>query len=130
MKKVYKIALVILIILNIYSVFFTVNATGDIWQIGNKFLNLGSSGLGSKWNSTEVNQSFTSIVDFLWGLGLLIVFVSTIVLGIKYMMVTPNEKSRIKQATTPYIMGVVIIFGAITIWKLIIAILEGSMLGG
>jgi len=59
----------------------------------------------------------------------MIVFVATIILGIKYMMVNPNEKSRIKQATTPYIIGVVIIFGAATIWRLIIAMLEGSMLG-
>lgn len=41
------------------------------------------------------------------------------------MLVNPNEKSRIKQATTPYIIGVVVIFGAVTIWKLIINILEG-----
>jgi len=45
------------------------------------------------------------------------------------MLVLPNEKSRIKQATTPYIIGVVIIFGALTIWRLVIQILEGSLWG-
>lgn len=64
------------------------------------------------------------MIGLLWGLGLLVIFVSTVVLGIKYMLVTPNERSRIKQATTPYILGVVVIFGAISIWKLLIEILE------
>ena len=137
MKKVCKIVLVFLIILNLYSTIFNVYAakynvgagtSQGIWDIGKDFLDLGSEGY-SGWDAYKVNASFQSIVDFLWGLGLLIVFISTVVIGIKYMLVNPNEKSRVKQATTPYILGVVIIFGAVTIWKLVIDILEGSMLG-
>ena len=104
------------------------SSSQGIWDIGGDFLNLGAGGL-SGFNSGKVNLSFKSIVDFLWGLGLLAVLASTVILGIKYMLVNPNEKSRVKQATTPYIIGVVIIFGAVTIWKLVIDILEGSMLG-
>ena len=43
------------------------------------------------------------------------------------MLVLPQEKSRLKQATTPYIIGVVIIFGALTIWKFMIFVLDGSL---
>lgn len=128
MKKVCKIVLIFLIILNLYAITFNVLAApGDIWQIGEDFLDLGSGGY-SKFDAEDANEAFAYIVDFLWGLGLLVVFISTVVLGIKYMLVNPNEKSRVKQATTPYIIGVVIIFGALTIWKLVIDILEGSML--
>jgi len=144
MKKVCKIVLIFLIILNLYSTIFNVKAAGPgggaaggggtrqetsqgIWDIGKDFLNLGAGGY-NKYDSEKVNNAFIRIVDFLWGLGLLIVIISTVVLGIKYMLVNPNEKSRVKQATTPYIIGVVIIFGAVTIWKFIIDILEKSML--
>lgn len=73
------------------------------------------------------NLKFEELIDFLWGLGLLVVMISTVVLGIKYMLVLPDEKSRIKQATTPYVIGVIIIFGALTIWKFIIQILDGNL---
>ena len=72
-------------------------------------------------------EIFMEIIDALWAIGLLVIFISTVVLGIKYMFVLPQEKSRIKQATTPYIIGVVIIFGALTIWKFLITILDGSI---
>ena len=128
MKKICKIAIVFLIILSLYVAIYNVKAR-TIWDIGKDFLDMGHDATGTNFDPEEVNDAFSAIVDFLWGLGLLVVFISTIVLGIKYMLVSPNEKSRIKQATTPYIIGVVIIFGAVTIWKLVIDILEGSMLG-
>lgn len=129
MKKILKITLVFLIILNLYSIIFSANAK-SIWDRGNDFLDIGSID-DIIWDSNdEVKNQFKVIIDFLWGLGLLIIVISTIILGIKYMMVLPNEKSRLKQATTPYIIGVVVIFGAVTIWKFIIDVLEGSMLGG
>lgn len=83
-------------------------------------------GTGTLASSTS-NIKFEELIDFLWGLGLLVIMLSTVVLGIKYMLVLPDEKSRIKQATTPYVIGVIIIFGALTIWKFIIQILDGNL---
>lgn len=129
MKRICKIALILLIIFNIYSLTFDVKAL-DIWGTGDKFLDVGSGELDGYYDTAAVNETFSYIIDFLWGIGLLIIFISTVILGIKYMLVLPNEKSRLKQATTPYIAGVVIIFGALTIWKLVIDVLEKSALLG
>ena len=129
MKKICKIILVLFVITSIYSIMFQSNASNfDIWNKAGEFLNVGADQSDTKFNSVDVNNAMIGIIDFLYGIGLLFAFVATIILGIKYMMVNPNEKSRIKQATTPYIIGVVIIFGAATIWRLVIALLEGSML--
>lgn len=178
MKKVYKVALIFLIILNLYSILFQSQAAGpgggghsagggsrpngtvsgsssgtttydnwtsagtstdtesstdnaeSIWNLANNFINIGqnsgNSAFGNQSKSlNDVRSQFSAILGVLWGLGLLVIFISTVVLGIRYMLVNPNEKSRIKQATTPYIIGVVVIFGAVTIWRLIINILEG-----
>lgn len=127
MKKLQKIAVIILIISSMYLLTYNSYAGGfgDIWNIGSDFLDAGAS--GNNLNAVELKDSITGLVDFLWGLGVMIIFISTIVLGIRYMLVLPNEKSRIKQATTPWIIGVVIIFGALTIWKLVIGILDGSL---
>lgn len=138
MKKICKIMFVLLIIANICLMTNEVHASGglsDIWQSGQSFLDKGTDteSWGDKVSSFlsdfTARSRFNDIISFIWGLGLLVVFISTVVLGIKYMLVSPNEKSRIKQATTPYLIGTIIIFGALTIWRLIIDMLEGSMLG-
>ena len=138
MKKICKITTILLIIINIYMLSYGVYAK-NIWDTGKNFLDDGSEGGGwstvnkiFSWASKDSGDafmisSFQELIDFTWGIGLLVVLVSGVVLGIKYMLVLPNEKSRLKQATTPYIIGVVIIFGALTIWKFVIMVLDGSL---
>lgn len=134
MKKLYKTSIILLIVITIFSITCEVKAK-DIWAIGEAFIDRGSQDVGTLDEGTKLLQKlgidtkgkFEELIDFLWGLGLLVIFVTTVVLGIRYMFVLPDEKSRIKQATTPYIVGVVIIFGALTIWKFIIVLLDGSL---
>ena len=136
MKRLQKTLVVILIICSIFlgTAISSVEATDkSIWDKGKDFLDKGSGAYdeeGGLKNAIGINDNLVGLVDTLWGFGLLVLFITTMTLGIRYMMVNPNEKARIKQATTPYILGVVIIFGAVTIWKLIILILEDGLLGG
>lgn len=132
MKKIYKIMYVLLIISCVFMITCESNATG-FWSTAKNWIDTGVEGKSeSALKNGEVmenmsKKNFSKIIDFLWGIGLLTIFISTIILGIKYMFVPPGEKSRIKQATTPYVIGVVIIFGAVTIWKFVIDILNGSL---
>ena len=134
MKKLCKIIFVFVTIISIYFNIYTINAK-DIWEIGKDFLETGASTTGMTDENSKLFEAigvdtkagFEELIDFLWGIGLLAIFISTIVLGIKYMLVSPAEKSKLKQSTTPYIIGVVIIFGALTIWKFIIVVLDGSL---
>lgn len=134
MKKVYKVMYVLILTIISFSIIYQVSAS-DIWSDAQAFINTGASSTGMTQEDTKLMEKigidtkakFKELIDFLWGLGLLVIFISTVVLGIKYMLVLPNEKSRIKQATTPYVIGVVIIFGALTIWKFIIFLLDGSL---
>lgn len=134
MKKVYKVIAIILIIISMYTILYNVSAK-EIWNDAQGFLDRGNKKHDktslSEWIRKDLigmpgaKTKIESVLGFLWGLGLLVIFISTVVLGIKYMLVSPNEKSRLKQATTPYIIGVVVIFGAVTIWNFIITVLEG-----
>lgn len=131
MKKVYKVIFIIFIIVSMYSLAYNVSAS-NIWSDAGSFINQGASNSNNtirnyfeNLQSSTAKRKFEEVISVIWGLGLMVIFISTVVLGIRYMLVNPNEKSRIKQATTPYIIGVVVIFGAVTIWKLVIQILEG-----
>ena len=145
MKKYFKIIVMIFIIVLFISLSpYKVEARG-IFEQAHDFLEEGSKEVGMLSESTQANKKITSmfskifglgdktrsgfeqIIDLLWSIGLLVIFISTIILGIKYMFVLPEERSRIKQATTPYVLGVVIIFGAVTIWRFIIVVLDGSL---
>lgn len=132
MKKLQKMAIIILILSSIYMLICNpyVYAQGfvEVWNTGIGFLDTGSSSIDGI-DGEGLKAELTMLVDFLWGIGLMFILISTVILGIKYMLVNPNEKSRIKQATTPYIIAVVVIFGAVTIWKLVINILDGSLMG-
>ena len=140
--KIYKNKFIIILTIIISFMFNnTIFAAGDdqidIWGTAQDFIDTGTSEVGMTQKLDEalsgiigvynINEDFEGILDVVWGIGLLVIVVATIVLGIKYIMVNPEEKSRIKQATTPYVLGVVIIFGALTIWKLMIYILESML---
>lgn len=138
MSKICKIILILVVIISTYTMIYTVNATknaSDIWNAGRDFIGTGSNTIGMTEEGIgilnklgiDTKSNFAELIDFIWGIGLLVIFISTVVLGIKYMLVLPDEKSRLKQATFPYIIGVVIIFGALTIWKFVIFILDGSL---
>ena len=155
MKRLYKIISIFILILIIVSSICSTQAA-DIadtnpWEQAKDFLQTGATTtgmlqegdkqvgaakdfinrvFGDFFNVLGINgfqKNFMNVIDFLWGIGLLVIFVSTVILGIKYMMVLPQEKSRVKQALTPYIIGTVIIFGAVTIWRIIIKILESAL---
>ena len=51
--------------------------------------------------------------------------ISGIIIGIKYMLGSAEEKADIKGLLIPYIVGCVIIFGSFAIWKLVVTILQG-----
>lgn len=133
MKKIYKIMYILLIISCVFMITCESNATG-FWNKAKDWIDTGVAAQnestmnvsGTTIDSTA-KQKFQYLIDFLWGIGLLTIFICTIILGIKYMFVPPGEKSKVIQATTPYIIGVVIIFGAVTIWKLVIDVLNGSL---
>lgn len=135
MRKIYKITIIFLLITIIVAFSYNVNATG-MWSRAKSFLEAGTKNEAKDYQvvtkamdtlNSKSKTEFEKLIGFLWGLGLLTIFISTVVLGMKYMFVDPKERSRIKQATTPYVVGVVIIFGALTIWQLVITILDGNL---
>lgn len=124
-KIVNKILIVILVIifLNAYSVSAT---TDSIWQKSKNWLSLGER--ESKSNNAVMNtSSYQGIEDLsglLFGVGIFVTAIVGTIIGIKFMMVSPEEKANLKKDLIPYIVGTVIILGALGIWKLAVGIFE------
>lgn len=121
-KIVNKILIVILVIifLNAYSV----SATSLIWQKSKDWLSLGES---ERANSVMNTSSFGGVEDLsglLFGVGIFVAAIVGTIIGIKFMLVSPDEKANLKKDLIPYIVGTVIILGALGIWKLAVGIFE------
>lgn len=68
--------------------------------------------------------NFIQLAGILQGLGIFIIAIVGIILGIRFMLATPNDKAKVKEAFMIYLVGSVIIIVALGIWKLMISILD------
>ena len=64
------------------------------------------------------------IYNVLLGISMVTAVIIGIILGIKYMTSASEDKAEIKQSLVPYVVACVIIFGAFTIWKFVINIIN------
>lgn len=70
-------------------------------------------------------QDFSSTLFNIFSIvGAAVAVIIGIVIGIKYMIGSVEEKAEYKKMLVPYIVGCVVVFGAFGIWKLIVVMLE------
>lgn len=139
MKKIMvTLFCIILIILNQYN--FVV--ASDISQQGQDWLNTGEANLpGNKvgtgtrnailkllGKSGTSNEGFGALAGILTAIGVFVVLIVGVILGVRLMFTDPGKKAQAKEALIIYLVGCVIIFGALGIWKIIIEILDADYL--
>ena len=126
MNKIIKITttmlFLIMIIVNLSCNSFAANSLSEILEQGKDFIEGGE--LIYKHdniiNETTLKQTSKSIVNILTALGIVVALVIGVVIGIKIITGTVEEKAKIKEALIPYIVGCVIVFGGFTIWSNVI----------
>ena len=133
MKKTIKSKLLIIILI-IFSLFTILNthtyALGSIITSGEKFENARANyTVNGTHNDMEIDskdlQDVSNMVyNVLLLLGIVIAILIGIVLGIKFMTGSIEEQAKVKESLVPYIAGCVVIFGAFTIWKVVLEVLK------
>ena len=66
-------------------------------------------------SSAELNDIVGTILGFVQVIGSAIAVIMIVVLGIKYMVGSAEEKAEYKKTMIPYLVGAICIFGASTI---------------
>ena len=94
---------------------------GEIVGPGQNFLNRGTN---QNINLDAATKGFQKLAGLLWGAGVFAIVIAGAIIGIKYMMGSVEEKAEHKKMLVPYIVGSVIILGALTIWQILIEILS------
>ena len=94
----------------------------DVISDSDSFVN---SGTDDKISISNLQVFSRNIYNILLTIGIAVAVISGIIIGIKYMLGSVEEKADIKGLLIPYIAGCVIVFGSFAIWKLVVTILQG-----
>ena len=92
----------------------------DIQGQADGFISKGQSGA----NLINVQETVRSVGQILTTIGLAVVLVGILILGIKYMMASPEEAAKIKGQLVGLVISAIVIFGAWGIWSLVVRALQ------
>lgn len=87
----------------------------NVFAIDKNFFNGKINGNGTD----KIFGAGAGIIDLFQVIGLGMAIIGTIVLAIRYMYSSPSDKAEVKAKLIPWIIGGVLIFGAIQITKFI-----------
>ena len=87
---------------------------------------------GKDSNIATINQEnadtvLNSIYNIMLAIGITVTVIWGLVIAIKLMMSSVEEKAEYKKLLWPYLVGCIVIFGSFIIWKIVIIIMNGVM---
>ena len=133
MKKIKIVAVILLIILNIIVMMKPIYATntvterhtaGEIINEAKGFIEKGQDGSENRISSDNLKTMSNTIYNILLVTGIILAIIVGIIMGIKFIMGGVEEKAEIKAMLLPYVIGCIVVFGAFTIWKIFVDILQ------
>ena len=80
---------------------------------------------GNVKGSEQIKTVGSTVVGILQTVGIVLSVVVLIVLGIKYMMGSAEEKAEYKKSMIPLIVGIIVVMGATTIAKTLFTTFQG-----
>lgn len=83
-----------------------------------------SVGTSTEIDKSELHSASNFIYNALLGIGMVAAVIVGMFLGIKYMTSDSVEKASVKETLIGYLISCCIIFGAFTMWKIVVNILN------
>ena len=114
-KKLVKILTTVLLIVMMVSV------AANCFAIDHSQITGSTDGTGS----TEIANVGKSIVGILQTVGIILSVIVLIILGIKYMMGSAEEKADYKKSMIPYLVGAILIFAASALAQVVYQFVTG-----
>lgn len=106
----------------------TVSNSGDSSDSLDDMMSDGDDFIQSAGDSPIKTDQLQSVSSNLYNIfvevGVALAVIIGLVIGIKYMYSSVDQKAEIKKLLVPYLVGCVVIFGALGIWKFVVTLLE------
>lgn len=129
MKKVISIILIITtfaVLLSMQScTYATGHTAGEVIKEGDSFIQKGQAGANGLITQEKLKELSDTIYNILLVVGIIAAVLIGVLLGIKFITVGVEGKAEVQKALIIYVMGCVVVFGAFTIWKIVVTVLQG-----
>ena len=86
------------------------------------FISTGKS--NQKITTGDVKKEVLSIANILVGVASIVFVVVGSILGVQYMMGTPDKKAELKQKLIWFVVAIVLVYGAVGIYNIIVKIMD------
>ena len=83
------------------------------------------SDIYNKKGVTDLDEKTGKILSVVQIVGTSVSLVALLVLGMRYMLSSPNEKASIKEKLIPYVIGTIIFFAASNLVAIVIRFAQG-----
>ena len=103
-----------------------VKGLGDIIDAGNKWI---SEEKTNTPEGTEVGDFVTKFVGIgraLVVIGVITIMIVTLIMGIKWIVATPEKQAKLKEQLIGLVVATVVIFGAVGIWNFVRGIMKNA----
>ena len=77
---------------------------------------------GEALNTDSLVDASNFIYNILLVIAMIFAMAIGIIIGIKFMMASATEKAEVKELLWPYVLGCIVVFGAMGIWKLAVTV--------
>ena len=76
------------------------------------------------YDESQMKEAANNMYNMLAIIGSALATIVGGIIGIQFMMASAEDKAKIKESMLPYIAGMIVIFGAFGIWRLVVSILN------
>ena len=123
-KCIFLITTVILIILLPNKIYATTIDTDESIKVATGILDPNSYKPSSPTGVTNTVRRANVIIGAIQTMGIVVSFISLMILGLKYMAGSVSEKAEYKKTMIPYLVGIVILFTTTQLVALIAYMVE------
>lgn len=120
-KKIVLVLLITLLLINIVFLPHSYATIDEIFKSGDDFLDA-SDDSENIIDPGKLKSTSTTIYKMLLSIAICVSVLVGAVLGIQFMLGSVEGKVKVQEALVPYIIGCFIVFGAFTIWSIVINI--------
>lgn len=102
------------------------HTAGEVISEAKGFIEKGEADADNKISEESMKNLSNTIYNILLVVGIIIAIIVGLILGIKFIMGSLEEKAEVKNMIIPYIIGCVVLFGAFTIWQIVVELLQST----
>lgn len=128
MKKLNYLIFILQVLLCITIIFIptTVKADflSDVINQADDFVNTGENSKKLTIDETGMKSDSDDIYNILLTIGIITAVIVGTILGVQFIIASAEEKAKVKEALVPYLIGCIVVFGAFSIWKVVLVALK------